>query len=183
MPIYWFLISKSPFPIPSRPLGRSPSGLPASRGLMLASPLLCGLLSTGGVPIHLPVLCLSLQGVKASPPRATGKKKITQLGCCQPSPVCQKREIKANKTSKGKLPKPPFGTQQLSKKTQGPQERGEPTPNENHSCCRCELHRQSRSQGVPGSLTTLAGRLASSREPGLLVQAQPPSRYCYLEGC
>lgn len=132
---------------------------------MLASPLLCGLLSTGGVPIHLPVLCLSLQGVKASPPRATGKKKITQLGCCQPSPVCQKREIKANKTSKGKIPKPPFGTQQLSKKTQGPQERGEPTPNENHSCCRCELHRQSRSQGVPGSLTTLAGTRSAGPSP------------------
>lgn len=49
--------------------------------------------------------------VNSSPPRAK-KKERTRPRCRKCSPVCQgeeRREIKANKTSKSKIPKPPLG--------------------------------------------------------------------------
>lgn len=84
--------------------------------------------------------------VNTSPLRAE-KKEITQPRCRQCSPVCQReerREIKANKTSKSQIPKPPLGYLAAVKVNTGTWRRGEPIPNKMQAAVECGIHRPTR---------------------------------------
>lgn len=95
-----------PFPLPSAPSSAPSSS--ARRSGEGTEPL-----PAPHLPPHPPcALPFSFHShVNSSPPRAK-KKERTWPRCRKCSPVCQgeeRREIKANKTSKSKIPKPPLG--------------------------------------------------------------------------